>query len=106
MVGCSHEPGYRADIEPILQKHCAECHLQEGIGYEKSGFLVDSHESLMKGTHLGTIIDPGSAISSTLYLLVSGKTDPSIQMPHGKKPLSSHDIALLKDWIDQGAKNN
>jgi Planctomycete cytochrome C len=97
---------YRTQVEPILQAHCKECHSLNGEGYKKSGFSVESYEQVMKGTKFGEVIVPGAAITSTLYLLITGKADPSISMPHGRKPLSEYDLKVIKTWIDQGAKNN
>lgn len=104
---CVQQPqiSYRTQVEPILQEHCKECHSRNGEGYKKSGFSVDNYEDVMKGTKFGAVVVPGSAITSTLYLLVAGKADPSIRMPHDKKPLSEYDTKLIKTWIDEGAKN-
>ena len=60
----------------------------------------------MKGTQYGPVIVAGDSASSTLYRLVAGKVDKSIQMPHGKEKLSSAEVATIENWIDQGAKNN
>jgi hypothetical protein len=38
--------------------------------------------------------------------MVEGRVDPSIKMPHGDKQLTKEEILLLKNWVDQGAKNN
>ena len=107
-IACSgqHKPGYTADIRPILDKHCAACHMPDMEGAKQSGFQVDSYASLMKGTTLGPVIVPGSAESSTLYILVAGKADPKINMPHGKEPLSAKEIDAIRLWIDQGAMDN
>ena len=107
-AACSgeHKPGYTADIRPILDKHCAECHMPGMEGAKKSGFQIDSYASIMKGTNLGPVIVPGSAESSTLYILVAGKADPKINMPHGKEPLSAKEIDTIRLWIDQGAMDN
>ena len=107
-VACSgqHKPGYTADVRPILDKHCAECHMPDGEGAQKSGFQIDSYASILKGTKFGPVIVPGSAESSTLYRLVAGKADPKINMPHGKEPLSKKDIETIRLWIDQGALDN
>jgi hypothetical protein len=107
-IACSgeHKPGYTADVRPILDKHCAECHMPDMEGAKKSGFQIDSYASLMKGTKLGPVIVPGSAESSTLYILVAGKADPKINMPHGKESLSAKEIDTIRLWIDQGAMDN
>lgn len=107
-VACSsqHKPGYTADVRPILDKHCAECHMPDAEGAQKSGFQIDSYASIMKGTKFGPVIVPGAAESSTLYILVAGKADPKINMPHGKAPLSEAEIETIRLWIDQGALDN
>jgi Planctomycete cytochrome C len=107
-IACSgeHKPGYTADIRPILDKHCAECHMPDMEGAQKSGFQIDSYASIMKGTRLGPVIVPGSAESSTLYILVAGKADPKINMPHGRESLSPREIDTIRLWIDQGAMDN
>ncbi len=94
---------YMTDVEPIVQQHCMECHIAGQVGAEKSGFLMDSYESVMKGTKFGPVIVPESSESSSLYLMVAGKTDPSIQMPHGKEALSDEQITTIRLWIDKGA---
>ena len=100
------EISYKADIQPILQQYCVECHAEGGKGYEKSGLLLTNYEGVMKGTRFGSIIKPGDALSSTLIMLVEGRADPSIKMPHGKESLPKEKIELLKQWVKQGAKNN
>lgn len=105
-TGCSEKPlTYQANVKPIIDANCVECHALGGPGYEKSGLRMDTYEGLMKGTKFGPVIVPGSSVSSTLYLLVAGKADPSIRMPHGKAALPDKDVATLAAWIDQGAKN-
>lgn len=100
------EVSFKADIQPILQQYCVECHAEGGKGSEKSGLILTSYESVMKGTRFGSIIKPGDALSSTLIMLVEGRADPSIKMPHGKESLPKDKIDYLKQWVMQGAKNN
>ena len=100
------EISYRADVQPILKQYCLECHADGGDGYAKSGLLMTSHESLMKGTKFGSIVKPGDSLGSVLIQLVEGRADPSIKMPHGKTALPKDKIEVLKQWVVQGAKNN
>ena len=106
--GCSQKQlSYSRDIRPILERNCLECHNPNGTGFAASGLSMESYESLMKGTHFGPVINPGDALSSTLLLLVSGKADESIRMPHdNRKPLNHDEIEKLNTWVAQGAKNN
>ena len=98
---------YSQDIIPILQRHCLECHVNDGAGQVASGLDMSTHQSLMKGTRFGPVIKAGDSLSSTLVILVEGKADPSIKMPHGdREALSAAEIKTLRLWIDQGAVNN
>jgi len=108
LSGCGQEQeapklSYEKDIKPIIDANCLSCHVSGEQGAEKSGLLLDSYAGLMKGTKLGPIVVPGSPESSTLYLLVSGKADPSIRMPHGKDPLPKAQVEKIREWIQQGA---
>ena len=112
LAGCTQEPAppqpvsFQEDVQPILEANCSECHSGGGAGAEASGLDMSSYEGLMEGTRYGPVIEPGDSVSSTLVLLLEGKADPSIRMPHGKDPLSDEKIAVIKRWIDQGAPNN
>lgn len=108
MYGCSSEQNisFKSNIKPILDKHCAECHLQGGAGAEKTEFIVESYDSLMKGTKFGPVIVAGDSASSSLYRVISGKVDKSIQMPHSKEPMPAQEVTAIEKWIDQGAMNN
>jgi hypothetical protein len=111
LAGCGNEKppkvSYVQDIQPILQGHCIECHQQKGSGYLASGLDMSSHQNLMKGTRFGPIIKAGDSVSSTLVILVEGRADPSIKMPHdGKNSLTLEQIKKLRLWIDQGALQN
>lgn len=97
---------YSADVQPILSQYCLECHSEKGQGYAKSGLLMSSYEGLMKGTKYGSVIIPGDSLSSALTMLIEGRADPSIKMPHGRDALPREKIDILKRWVDQGAKNN
>lgn len=108
LAGCGQEQeapklSYEQDIKPIIVGNCLSCHVSGQAGAEKSGLILDSYAGLMKGTKLGPIVVPGSPESSTLYLLISGKADPSIRMPHGKDPLPKAQVEQIRQWIQQGA---
>ena len=91
------------DVGPILQKHCAECHLAGGQGAVASGFVMDSYASVMEGTRFGPVVDPGSAMTSSLYLLISGEGKLTISMPHDRTPLSAEEVETIRVWIESGA---
>ncbi len=113
IMGCDgaeepqHKASYSQDIIPILQKYCLECHVPNAPGHLASGLDMSTYQSLMKGTKFGPIIKAGDSLSSTLLILVDGRSDPSIKMPHGDRTaLSAPELKTLRLWIDQGAINN
>jgi hypothetical protein len=97
---------YQSDVHPILKQHCMECHLAGGDGFKKSGLSMESYDTLMKGTKFGPVVKPGEAMTSALVMLIEGRADPAITMPHGKDKLPKEKIEVLKAWVQQGAKNN
>ena len=64
-------------------KHCAACHTPGQAGYVVSGFELKDYESLMKGTSFGPVVLPGDPLTSVLVMLIEGRADPSMNMPHG-----------------------
>jgi len=114
-AGCTRQVSFSQDIKPMLNAKCLSCHDGSGEGSAKSGFSVQTYDSLIMGTKLGKVIVPGDAVSSTLYLLIAHKASPEIHMPpHGGQslakgkgePLTEGEIDTIKLWINQGAKNN
>ena len=97
---------FATDVQPIIARHCLECHADGKPGQEKSGLKLGSYDDLMRGTRFGPIVKPGDSLSSVLTMLVEGRADASLKMPHGRASLSQENIRLLKMWVEQGAKNN
>jgi hypothetical protein len=109
LAGCGRAPGisYAEDVAPILDQHCKSCHVAGQAGYVVSGFELENYETLMKGTQYGAVIVPGDPLTSALVMLIEGRADPSLKMPHGDaKPIDPKDIATIRQWVEQGAKNN
>ena len=110
LFGCAaDEPAvvsYKNDIQPILAAQCVECHKSGAAGYEASGLAMDTYANLMRGTRFGRIVIPGDGLTSILVMLIEGRADESIRMPHGKTPLSAEEILLIRTWVEQGAKDN
>jgi hypothetical protein len=101
------EVSYKRDVQPILEQHCKGCHVPGQAGYVVSGFELQSYDTLMKGTQYGPVVLPGDPLTSVLVMLIEGRADPSLRMPHGQaEPLSAADIGTIRRWVEQGAKNN
>ncbi|HZT81178.1 MAG TPA: c-type cytochrome domain-containing protein [Gemmataceae bacterium] len=91
---------YEKDIEPIFQNKCSFCH----SGNVKEGKLdLGTFEGLMKGGKRGKSVVPGKSAESLLVKL-AGKTAKPQMPPKSEEPLTPEELALIKLWIDQGAK--
>jgi hypothetical protein len=98
---------FQQAVAPVLAKHCESCHLPGQAGYVVSGFDLTGYDSLMKGTQFGPVVLPGDPLTSVLVMLVEGRVDPSLRMPHGDgAPLSEAEILTIRRWVEQGALNN
>lgn len=92
---------FATEVKPILNKHCISCH---GGVKKNGGFSVLYESEAMGATESGKpAIIPGSARKSELIQRLH-HTDPELQMPYQKPALSSKEIKILTDWIDQGAE--
>lgn len=110
LAGCASQPpvSFQRDVYPILENNCLGCHTPpRGKGYLKTRLDMHSYETLMQGTLYGPVILPGDSRRSIFNMLVEGRADPSMRMPHGRdEPLAAQEIELLRRWVQQGARNN
>jgi hypothetical protein len=85
-------------IVPILREHCAECHAGDK---KKGGFSFNDRSSLMEGGEDGVVVVNGKSAESVMIKAILS-TDPDEQMPPKGKRVPAGQIALLKQWIDEG----
>lgn len=92
---------YSTQVKPILNKKCIACH----GGVKKNGgisFLF--REELIRAGESGKMaVVPGKPGQSELVKRIT-HPDPEIRMPPEGAPLNPEEIAILSQWIDQGAK--
>ncbi|MCC9599164.1 PSD1 and planctomycete cytochrome C domain-containing protein [Stieleria sp. JC731] len=82
-------------VAPLLQRRCLDCH---NDGLSKGDF------SLSNALHLedSGFVDPGNPQDSYLIELVT-PVDGKAEMPQDAAPLNDDEIAILREWISQGA---
>jgi len=91
---------FKTDIEPIFVEHCHRCH---GAEKRESNFRLDIQQGAIAGGDFGEpAIVPGDGANSPVVRYAAG-LDDTVMPPEGP-PLSSENIAILRAWIDQGAK--
>jgi mono/diheme cytochrome c family protein len=90
---------YTSQVKPILTAHCVTCH---GAAKPRGGLRLDTAAAAMAGGKGGPAVLPGKGAESPLVeaLRGDGATD---RMPLNRPPLSSEEIKLIENWIDQGA---
>ena len=87
------------DVRALFQESCIECH---GEKKQKGELRLDAKTFASKGGHGGSIIVPGKAEESPLYLRIVSD-DPEDRMPPKGKPLTAVQISAIKTWIQAGA---
>ena len=93
---------YSRDVKPVLSKRCYACH---GALKQKAGLRLDTAALMKKGGDSGPAIEPGSSEDSLVISAVTGSEGWRMPPESEGAPLSADEIALLKAWIDQGAKS-
>ena len=86
-------PQFERDVQPILARHCLECH---GGKAKKSGLDLHDAASILKGGQEGAAIVAGAADKSLLIERVSDGSMP----PEGHAPMPAGEVKVLRDWIN------
>lgn len=92
-------PEYAQDIAPVFKKFCAGCH---NDGDLEGDFSLESFASLQKGTGDGPAVLSGDAAASRIVQVLTGG-EPAMPPKDEPQP-SEEDVALIRRWIDGGAK--
>jgi mono/diheme cytochrome c family protein len=89
-----------AQIEPILEAKCFECH---GARKQEHGLRLDVREAALLGGDSGPLFVAGKATESELVrrLVLSNAKH---RMPYKADPLSDTQISQIMGWINQGAE--
>ncbi|MEX2301455.1 MAG: DUF1549 domain-containing protein, partial [Bryobacterales bacterium] len=90
---------YEREVHPILGAKCVACHSQEK---RSGGLALAAYADVLEGGRSGAAVKPGDSSDSLLLRRVSGEVEP--RMPFGGDPLSGSEIAVLRAWIEEGAR--
>ncbi len=107
--GKKPEPiSYSAKIQPILNEHCVSCHNADRA---EGKIVLTSYDALMASRispGKKPLLIPGDHMKSWLYIL-SSTNQAHYRMPPdtaSQALLPKEKVALIAQWIQQGAANN
>ena len=91
---------FAKDIKPILDKHCSKCH---GAEKDKGGLALHTKFHAFKESDSGEVtIIAGKPESSLLFKKITESDEDEVMPPKGS--MSQENIALIKQWIKEGAQ--
>lgn len=91
------ELGFEEDILPIFDRSCSACH--NAIA-QQGGLQVNDYAALLAGSTNGIVLVPDDSAASWLWDQIRIGTMPlNGELPDNEK-------ALIKRWIDSGARRN
>ncbi len=91
---------FNKHVEPILVNKCAFCH---SGSIKEAKFDLTSYDTMMRGGKRGPAVIPGKGSESSLVKL-SRKLVRPYMPPKSEEALTPQEVAIIKLWIDQGAK--
>lgn len=95
---------YDRDIRPFLKDNCIACHNKTTT---KGGLNMETPELMAKGGESDVGIVPGKGAESIMFQAAAHTWDSEMP-PKGNKVgavnLTTQQLAMFKEWIDQGAK--
>ena len=95
---------YDKQVYPFLKDNCIACHNKTTT---KGGLNMETPELMIQGGESDKGLVPGKGADSIIYQAAAHTWDSEMP-PKGNKVgavnLTSQQLAVLKDWIDQGAR--
>ncbi len=95
---------FEEEILPIFRKNCLACHSSSEAYAE---LVLETAQTIIKGGDSGPAAVPGKGADSLLLKVAAHQIEP-VMPPEDNdvaaSPLTPQELALLKLWIDQGAK--
>ena len=86
---------FAKEVVPILVGKCGRCHVTANRGE----FAMANYNELMRGTPAGRVVLPGNGEGSRIYQVIEEG-----DMPRGGGSVTEEELAVLKKWIDEGAR--
>jgi hypothetical protein len=106
---------FAKSVQPILKESCVKCHREDPKNPRgpAGGLKLDDKAAILKGGKAGAAVVPGKSDESLLYKVLLGDVKAGERDIHAMpkpmrnqpfKALPDAKIAIIKKWIDEGAK--
>lgn len=89
---------FSKQVLPLLRSQCLSCH---GGANPAGGYSLETRDRMLAGGRHGAAILVGKGAQSSLILYMTGELKPKMP-PNGAIDLEK--IAVIRRWIDEGAK--
>ena len=99
VINPSSTVDYQQQVHTILAAKCLSCHSTER---RSGGLSLGAYADALDGGRSGAAIRPGDSARSLLMMRITGEIAPP--MPLGRPALSTGEIATIRRWIDEGAR--
>ena len=94
---------YFNEVRPIFQANCQGCHQPAKA---KGGYVMTDLKKLFAGGEKeGVAVVPGDVSKGSLLEQIQ-PVDGSAEMPKNKPPLAESQLAVIRRWIAEGAKDD
>src|SRR6267378_5699960 len=90
---------YLQHVHTILATKCLSCHSAER---RSGGLSLAAYADALEGGRSGAAVRPGDSAGSLLVRRITGEVAPP--MPLSRPALSAGEIAAIRLWIDEGAR--
>ncbi len=101
LLADAKNPTYDDDIMPIMKQSCVNCH---GNDKQKGGLNLATYATMNVGGSSGAVVVPGNPAKSRIYSLSAHLDEP--KMPPSGNKIADAQLATLKLWVEQGARQN
>jgi hypothetical protein len=106
-VDLVEERSLSTDVMPLITKSCGGCHARTNtpfplavanrVYYENTEDLLALQRSFILSIE---------ALKSGFVCYFAARTGPMMHLPEMDGAMAEEDIAVVMDWIDEGAKDN
>lgn len=100
----AQEITWSTHIQPLFRGKCASCHFD---GADLGSYRMDTPTLLSTPGESGgqmPLVVPGQPEMSLLYRKIADRVPPvGVQMPQAKPPMDARALALVHQWISEGA---